>query len=161
MLDLPNAVAAPTRVTIGHCRRREHKRKRTGYLPSRRIAARAGNRGPEIVSNELIPNNIEQHLFIWKDRVVDHRETKEKERKGIEKRGKIREKKKTTRRIHVEIKDHFQRRGLKWNHFGTNEKFALNIRRGEKSVGRSRLEIPTICILSVTTVARLFLSQQL
>lgn len=39
------------------------------------VAARAGNRGPEIVLNELIPNNREraniEHLFIWKDRVVD------------------------------------------------------------------------------------------
>lgn len=58
MLDLLNTAATGTRVTIGHCRRREHKRKRTGCLLPRRTEARAAKRGPEIVLNELILNNI-------------------------------------------------------------------------------------------------------
>lgn len=57
MLDLLNTAAVGTRVTIGHCRRREHKRKRTGCLLPRRTAARAAKHGPEIVLNELILNN--------------------------------------------------------------------------------------------------------
>lgn len=61
------------------------------------------------------------------------------------------------------------RRGFKRNHFERTHScdrpkvhsLPQSFERREKFVGRERLEIPIICILSVTTVARLFLSQQL
>lgn len=61
------------------------------------------------------------------------------------------------------------RRGFKRNHFERTHSYdrpkvhslPQSFERREKFVGRERLEIPIICILSVTTVARLFLSQQL
>lgn len=61
------------------------------------------------------------------------------------------------------------RRGFKRNHFERRHScdrpkvhsLPQSFERREKFVGRERLEIPIICILSVTTVARLFLSQQL
>ena len=60
----------------------------------------------------------------------------------------------------------FQTRSFRASGFGTPGQKSTRqaqsvLERREKSVDRERLEIPIICILSVTTVARLFLSQQL